>query len=100
MASVTALRRCPSLVFVPPRFDVYRAVSQQIRAIFADYTDLIDRLAAPTVWLTGGCDSWYLDPRSGRLTLLWPGSATAFRERSGTVDPAPYETEGARATLA
>ena len=27
MASVTALRRCPELVFVPPRFDVYRAVS-------------------------------------------------------------------------
>ena len=65
-----------------------------------DYTALIDRLAAPTVWLTGGCDSWYLDPRSGRLTLLWPGSATAFRERNGTFDPAPYETEGARATLA
>jgi cation diffusion facilitator CzcD-associated flavoprotein CzcO len=65
-----------------------------------DYTDLIDRLAAPTVWLTGGCDSWYLDPRSGRLTLLWPDTATAFRERNGTFDPAPYETEGARATLA
>ena len=35
MSSVTARRRCPELVFVPPRFDVYRAVSQQIRAIFA-----------------------------------------------------------------
>src|SRR6476659_10774056 len=37
MPSVTAKRRCPELIFVTPRFDVYRAVSQQIRAIFADY---------------------------------------------------------------
>ena len=36
MPSVTALRQCPDLVFVPPRFDVYRAVSGQIHAIFAD----------------------------------------------------------------
>ena len=35
MPSVTAKRRCPELIFVKPRFDVYRAVSQQIRAIFA-----------------------------------------------------------------
>ena len=44
MPSVTAKRRCPELVFVKPRFDVYSAVSQQIRAIFADYTDLIEPL--------------------------------------------------------
>lgn len=54
------------------------------------YTREIDRMAAPTVWLTGGCDSWYVDPRSGRLTLLWPGSAHEFRERNGTFDPTPY----------
>src|ERR1700681_2172614 len=35
MASVTAFRRCPEIIFVKPRFDVYRAVSDQIRAIFA-----------------------------------------------------------------
>ena len=44
MPSVTALRKCPELIFVPPRFDVYRAVSQQIRAIFAEFTDA-DRAA-------------------------------------------------------
>ena len=44
MPSVTAKRRCPELIFVKPRFDVYREVSQQIRAIFADYTDLIEPL--------------------------------------------------------
>jgi DNA polymerase-4 len=39
MPSVTTIRRCSDLVFVPPRFDVYREVSDRIRAIFADYTD-------------------------------------------------------------
>lgn len=38
MPSSTALRKCPELIFTPPRFEVYRAVSAQIHAIFADYT--------------------------------------------------------------
>src|SRR3954467_3580058 len=37
MPSVTAKRRCPDLIFVKPRFDAYREVSRQIRAIFLDY---------------------------------------------------------------
>ena len=45
MPSVTARRKCPELVFVPPRFDVYRAISQQIQAILARYTALIQPLA-------------------------------------------------------
>ena len=36
MPSVTARRKCPDLIIVKPRFDVYRAVSQQIRSIFFD----------------------------------------------------------------
>jgi DNA polymerase-4 len=66
LPSVTALRRCPELVFVKPRFDVYRAVSRTIHAIFADYTSLIQPLSLdeayldvtdnlrglPTAWLT------------------------------------------------
>src|SRR3569833_559491 len=36
MPSTTAARKCPELVFVPPRFDVCRAISMQIRAIFAE----------------------------------------------------------------
>ena len=51
MASVTALRRCPALIFVPPRFDAYRAVSEQIRAIFADYTALIEPLSLDEAYL-------------------------------------------------
>ena len=68
MPSVTAKRRCPELIFVKPRFDVYRAVSQQIRAIFADYTPLIEPLSL---------DEAYLDVTDDRLGL---GSARAIAE--------------------
>src|SRR5262249_5306464 len=51
MPSSTALRKCPDLVFVPPRFEVYRAVSHQIRAIFADYTALIEPLSLDEAYL-------------------------------------------------
>jgi DNA polymerase-4 len=68
MPSVTAKRRCPDLVFVKPRFDVYRAVSQQIRAIFGDYTDLIEPLSL---------DEAYLDVTEDRRGL---GTARAIAE--------------------
>ena len=51
MASVTARRKCPVLVFVPPRFDVYRAISQQIRKIFAEYTPLVEPLSLDEAYL-------------------------------------------------
>ena len=66
MPSVTAIRRCPDLIFVKPRFEAYRAVSQQIRRIFADYTDLVEPLSL---------DEAYLDVSEDRLGL---GSATAI----------------------
>ncbi|RFA11312.1 4-hydroxyacetophenone monooxygenase [Subtercola boreus] len=56
----------------------------------AAYTDAIDAAAAETVWLTGGCRSWYVDDRSRRLTLLWPGYALTFREANGRFDAAPF----------
>ncbi len=68
MPSVTALRRCAELVFVPPRFDVYRAVSRQIHAIFAVYTELIEPLSL---------DEAYLDVTVDRHGL---GSARAIAE--------------------
>ncbi|MFT4088382.1 MAG: NAD(P)/FAD-dependent oxidoreductase [Gordonia sp. (in: high G+C Gram-positive bacteria)] len=55
----------------------------------AAYTAEIDERAASTVWLTG-CDSWYVDPESRRLTLLWPGTARSFRKRNGTFEIAPF----------
>jgi DNA polymerase-4 len=51
MPSVTAKRRCPELIFVKPRFDVYRAVSHQIRAILAEYTPLIEPLSLDEAYL-------------------------------------------------
>jgi DNA polymerase-4 len=68
MPAVTAKRRCPDLIFVKTRFDVYRAVSQQIRAIFLDYTDLVEPLSL---------DEAYLDVTADRHQL---GSARAIAE--------------------
>ncbi|MCX4094330.1 flavin-containing monooxygenase [Nocardia sp. alder85J] len=52
----------------------------------------IDELARETVWTQGGCSSWYRDARTGRLTLLWPDSATAFRQSNATFDVAAYRS--------
>ena len=73
LPAVTAMRRCPELVFVPPRFEVYRAVSRQIHAIFADYTDLIEPLAL---------DEAYLDVTRNRrdIATAW-ATARAIRVR-------------------
>lgn len=68
MPSVQAQRKCPHLIFVPPRFDVYRAVSAQIHAIFARYTPLIQPLSL---------DEAYLDVTH---PLLPRPSATAIAE--------------------
>lgn len=68
MPSVTARRRCPELIFVKPRFDVYRAVSHQVRAIFTDYTDRIEPLSL---------DEAYLDVSEDRRGL---GTARAIAE--------------------
>jgi DNA polymerase IV len=68
MPSVTAKRRCPEIIFVKSRFDVYRAVSQQIRAIFLDYTDLVEPLSL---------DEAYLDVTEDRHCL---GTARAIAE--------------------
>ena len=51
MPSTVAMRRCPELVFVPPRFDVYRAVSRQVHRIFNDYTPLVEPLSLDEAYL-------------------------------------------------
>jgi len=73
LPSVTALRLCPDLIFVRPRFEVYRAVSKQIHEIFADYTELIEPLAL---------DEAYLDVTANRagLETAWQ-TAKAIRSR-------------------
>jgi DNA polymerase IV len=51
MPSVTAKRQCPDLIFVKPRFEVYKAVSQQIREIFAEHTPIIEPLSLDEAYL-------------------------------------------------
>jgi DNA polymerase-4 len=69
MPSVTAKRRCPELIFVKPRFDVYREVSHQVGDILAEYTPLIEPLAL---------DEAYLDVTENRMGL---SSATEIAEQ-------------------
>ena len=68
MPSVTAKRKCPELIFVKSRFDAYREVSQQIRAIFRHHTDLVEPLSL---------DEAYLDVTEDKLGI---GSATRIAE--------------------
>ncbi len=51
MSSRVARQKCPQLVFVKTRFDVYKQVSAQIRAIFAEYTPLIEPLSLDEAYL-------------------------------------------------
>ena len=51
MPSTTAMRRCAELVFVPPRFEVYRAVSRKIHTILSHYTALIEPLSLDEAYL-------------------------------------------------
>lgn len=51
MPSAMALQLCPQLIFVKSRFDVYREVSRQIRAIFHEYTDLVEPLSLDEAYL-------------------------------------------------
>jgi DNA polymerase IV len=46
-----ALELCPHLIFVPPRFEAYKEVSRQIRAIFQRYTDIIEPLSLDEAYL-------------------------------------------------
>jgi len=51
MPTARALRLCPELVVVTPRFDAYRQVSRQVHAIFERYTDLVEPLALDEAYL-------------------------------------------------
>jgi DNA polymerase IV len=51
MSGVQAKKNCPELIFVPPRFDRYKEISNKIRAIFYDYTDLVEPLSLDEAYL-------------------------------------------------
>lgn len=64
MPSKRALQLCPHLIFIRPRFAVYKEVSRQVRVIFLRYTDLIEPLSL---------DEAYLDVTEDKQNI---GSAT------------------------
>ncbi len=51
MSSIIAKRNCPHLIFVKPRFDRYRELSNMIRQIFFEYTDLVEPLSLDEAYL-------------------------------------------------
>lgn len=70
---VVAKRLCPQLVVVEPRFQAYKEVSMQIRAIFQEYTDLIEPLSL---------DEAFLDVTENKQgLLLGVDCARAIKER-------------------
>ena len=82
LPSVTALRRCPDLVFVPPRFEVYREASRQIHGVFARYTDLIQPLSLDEAYLDvtankGGIATAWLTAKEIRAAILKETGLTA-----------------------
>ncbi|GEO22310.1 DNA polymerase IV [Cyclobacterium qasimii] len=51
MSSKLAALKCPNLIFVPPRFERYKEISQVIRKIFLSYTDLVEPLSLDEAFL-------------------------------------------------
>jgi DNA polymerase-4 len=51
MSGALAIKLCPQLIFVPPRFERYTEISKQIRKIFYDYTDLVEPLSLDEAYL-------------------------------------------------
>jgi DNA polymerase-4 len=84
LPSATAARKCPELIFVAPRFDVYKAISQQIRSIFAEYTPLIEPLSL---------DEAYLDV-TGNLRDLPTATETAAEIRARISGPVGHRKKG------
>jgi DNA polymerase-4 len=72
MPSVIAKRKCPELIFIKPRFDAYKAISLQVREIFAEYTPIIEPLSL---------DEAYLDVTENLKAI---GSATWIAEEIRT----------------
>lgn len=67
------------------------AAVEPLPAAQARWNEEVQRRGRGTVWVDGGCGSWYLD-RHGRNTTVWPGFSTSFRRRLRRFDPAEYAT--------
>lgn len=79
MASSRAMSLCPDLLILPPRFELYREVSARFRAIFQDYTDLIEPLSLDEAYL----DVTHADQCQGSATLIAREIRQRVREELG-----------------
>ena len=79
MSGRLAARLCPDLIFVKPRFERYREISQQIRKIFFEYTDLVEPLSLDEAYLDVTSNKKELD--SG--TILAKGIRQKIKEKTG-----------------
>jgi DNA polymerase-4 len=79
MPSLTALSKCPQIIFVPARFDVYRDVSLQIRNILMEYTDLVEPLSLDEAYL----DVTVNKPEIVSATLIAQEIKKKIRETTG-----------------
>ena len=64
--------KCPNLIFVKPRFEIYRAISTQIHDIFRRYTDIIEPVAL---------DEAYLDVTENKQGLLYASTVAQHIRR-------------------
>lgn len=68
-----------------------RAEAIEVRPLVElEYNNRIQNKLKGTVWSTGGCSSWYLDPRTGKNTTLWPTFTWRFRQETGFFSTADY----------
>jgi cation diffusion facilitator CzcD-associated flavoprotein CzcO len=74
--------------------DTGASVIEITQAAQDDFIASVDARAEDTVWLNGGCYSWYVDHRFGRLTTVWPDFMTKFRREAGTFRPDEYRFDG------
>nr|WP_219847896.1 DNA polymerase IV [Sphingobacterium gobiense] len=88
MSSRQALQLCPHLIFTRPRFDVYREISNQIRAIFRRYTDLIEPLSLDEAFLDVTEDKQGI----GSAIEIAKAIKTAIREELGLTASAGVST--------
>jgi cation diffusion facilitator CzcD-associated flavoprotein CzcO len=63
------------------------------------YVDDLHRRSEGTVWVAGGCSSWYLHPTSGKLTALWPDFMGRFRAENGSFSEQGYVTTPRKMTV-
>jgi len=56
----------------------------------AAYDRMVRRKMRPTVWMTGGCKSWYLDA-DGRNVSLWPDFTWVYARQTRQFDPSNYD---------